>query len=302
MSRQNLQDMQRMIQQIRALCVQFTESAQEVADGASWLRKGAQTQTAGVEGLSTSMKSFHKLIEDVAQNAQNAHHSIVDSARRAEECGAAVRRSIEAIALVDRSLEQFGEMMRVIGEIAAQINLLALNAAIEAARAGEHGSGFAVVADEVRKLAEQAAEAVRNTASLVRDSTARVKDGAALTRHTGETLQKIIDGTKTAAQGVYSISAATEEQAQTAREAATRIQSLAGVNDANASTAAEMSWTAEELRGQARQLCELVGNTRGESPDDPPQGETPVKTLDRRAGTARPKPTQRSKPRMPKPR
>ncbi|WP_442852903.1 methyl-accepting chemotaxis protein [Bacillus sp. OxB-1] len=75
--------------------------------------------------------------------------------------------SLGTIRQLDNNAQKIGEIVQLVGNIAAQTNLLALNASIEAARAGEHGKGFAVVAEEVRVLADESAKAVQGISALV---------------------------------------------------------------------------------------------------------------------------------------
>ncbi len=98
----------------------------------------------------------------VARRAEELSISIGEIRLQAEECaGIANAASREAqrttgiVTALATGAHAVGEIVQLIGAIAAKTNLLALNATIEAARAGDAGRGFAVVAGEVKGLAAQ---------------------------------------------------------------------------------------------------------------------------------------------------
>ncbi|MDP4090772.1 MAG: methyl-accepting chemotaxis protein [Bacillota bacterium] len=83
--------------------------------------------------------------------------------------------ALDTVAELEESIEEIGNFLQGITQIANQTNLLSLNASIEAARAGENGRGFAVVADEVRKLAEESAAIVTNINKITQEITEKTK-------------------------------------------------------------------------------------------------------------------------------
>ncbi|CAA7621306.1 putative Methyl-accepting chemotaxis sensory transducer [Magnetospirillum sp. LM-5] len=159
----------------------------------------------------------------VAAAAEELHASIAEIASQVgRSTGAAqdaVTRMGDARHVVDRlgvAANEIGQVVELIGTIAAQTNLLALNATIEAARAGEAGKGFAVVANEVKHLANQTAKATDEITSRV----------ATIQRVSRDTVG-MIDDVSTAIQGMEQvaagISAAVEEQTAATSEIARNV-------------------------------------------------------------------------------
>ncbi len=251
-----------LVRQVKESADQFTEGARVIAESSQSLAAGAQTQSASVEEMSAAIEELARSIDAVKSNAGEANQVALNTNTLAEEGGAAVHKSVEAMELIKRSSEQISEIIQVISEIASQTNLLALNAAIEAARAGEHGLGFAVVADEVRKLAERSSEAAKEISSLIKESTKRVEDGATLSAQTGAALNKIIEGVEASARKISEIATATVEQATNANEVAKAIRNVSQVTEQAAAGSEELASSSEELGAQATALRDMVSRVK----------------------------------------
>ena len=142
----------------------------------------------GAEESAIAIQETAEAIEDVRLLAVEVSNRAEDSSERSKEMLEELVRTTEVFRMLvdgirnmssqselslgtirqlDHNAQKIGEIVQLVGNIAAQTNLLALNASIEAARAGEHGKGFAVVAEEVRVLADESAKAVHGISNLV---------------------------------------------------------------------------------------------------------------------------------------
>lgn len=112
----------------------------------------SKTSSASVESLATATSALSDSIADIERQTGRA----TSIARIGMDQVAATN---EVVVGLNDTVREIGQVVGMIGEIAAQTNLLALNATIESARAGMAGKGFAVVANEVKNLAGQAGRA-----------------------------------------------------------------------------------------------------------------------------------------------
>ena len=258
--RHMMSDLRHVIAKVIESAHHFSQSSTSIAGQSNSMANGAQLLGATVEEMNATIEELTASISSIASNARNADALAKDTQQEAERGAKAIDRSIEAMALINKSSEDIGDITKVIGEIASQTNLLAFNAAIEAARAGEHGLGFSVVADEVRKLAERSSQAAKEIAKLINESAKRVVQGSEVSREASEAFDKIVFGVARTTQAMSEISCGADEQAVAAREVATAVQHIAEETEKTAATCDNIARACGELMNGASELNTTVNH------------------------------------------
>jgi methyl-accepting chemotaxis protein len=207
------------------------------------LSAAATELEASAEAMSRIAGEGNRQAGSVAAASEEASRNVGSVAERIEgltrtdgEAGAADT----VIGRLVQATDHVGQIIELIGGIAARTNLLALNAMIEAARAGQAGKGFAVVAGEVQRLAGQTARATEEVAAHVGEMRAATDEAAAAataivgnthvaatrTREASASAQGLTRAAGETGAAASQVLAATEDLAQQAARLSTEVDAF----------------------------------------------------------------------------
>ena len=234
----------------------------EIAKAADDMARRTEHQAATLEQTTAALNAVTELVRQTAASAAAARGTVLTAGTDVEHSGKVVQDAVAAMAAIEGSAREIGNIIGVIDEIAFQTNLLALNAGVEAARAGDSGRGFAVVAAEVRALAQKSANAAKEIKTLVATSSGQVDQGVKLVGEAGESLGRIVAHMGQIGSGVSSIATAAQSQATNLGEINSSIGQMDQVTQQNAAMLEQATAASQSLAQETDELGRLTAQFR----------------------------------------
>jgi methyl-accepting chemotaxis protein len=229
------------------------------------LAQGATQQASSLQEIGETLAGINSRSRKNAEHAAEASAYAGNTSETAASGNMKMGELTDTMARIVASSDEINKVVKVIDDIAFQINLLALNANVEAARAGKYGKGFAVVADEVRNLANRSAEAVKETSSMVEQTISGIRDGNRVVKETAVHFQDIVTGIEKVTAFIEEIDNASREQAEGIEQITEAVEQIEKVTESNTAGAEETAAATESLAKQAKQLREMLSRFRLES-------------------------------------
>ena len=232
---------------MRAASQTMSQTATETSHQADAVDQAAQKASANVESVASATGELASSVSEISRQVDLSSQI----ARKAVDEANRTNTTIQGLV---GAAQKIGDVMQLIGHIAAQTKLLALNATIEAARAGEAGKGFAVVASEVRNLAAQTASATDDIAQQIGEIQKATQEAVGAISHIGGTITEISDISTMISAAVEQQGATTQGIKQNTVEAASGTSNVSANISRVSAGAGETGAAAGEVLNAAGEL------------------------------------------------
>lgn len=237
-------ELKKIITTVSEISEQIAYGSKEITSTSLSLSQGASEQAATMEEIASSIIELKEEIDN------NSKHSL-ETQKYAFKAASMGDDNKTAIMEMANSIQQIGDKISMIQEIAGQTRLLSLNASIEAARAGDSGKGFAVVAAEVSKLAEISSASATEIETLSQDNISS-------THTVTEKLKELIILIHSTADAISFITTSGEKQQSAVEQSNNAMQEINVSVQRNAAQSEELSAIAKEYSEQALALQEVI--------------------------------------------
>ncbi len=241
--------------------------AQVLSTAASQLSAAAQemkiTSTTTRQQTSLAAKSSEltrQYMAVIAPSTEQLSSSIMEISSQVGSASIAANTAVQhsevtkkQVGELTQAANKIGNIITVIGGIAAQTQLLALNATIEAARAGDAGKGFAVVATEVKTLAIE-------TAKFAGEIDAQINEIQMATKEAVQAIESINKTVLNVSEMNTHIAAAIEEQTATTGDISRNIQTSAAETKQTADAVMSVDQAAISAEAAAEQVVTVAAD------------------------------------------
>ena len=248
-----LANCEQLVSQLTTAGVEVNSAASELSASSDELAATTTQQSAAVTQASATTEELARASSAIADTVDEVAAQTAETRDNLERAKADIELSSERTLALAGRVQDIGELLTLINDIADQTNLLALNAAIEAARAGEEGRGFAVVAEEVRRLAERSKGSAGDIAVIV----------SGVREETNATVMAMEKGAKQMQAGLLLLERVTDAAGQvrlTTQQQRSATSQVVETMEQLTDASRQVSATAQQIAAAAGNLADLAGN------------------------------------------
>jgi methyl-accepting chemotaxis protein len=230
------------------------------------------TLSASNEEITSTSQEILRHAQEVTVRGSEAQKLGNEANNRMDVVKRIAQESVEDIEELSSQILEINKIVKMINDIAGQINLLALNAAIEAARAGDAGRGFAVVAGEVKNLAADARKATNHisevitaiqrssekTSDAIKSSHSEIAGGVESVTKTIGSLNLMVQGASDVTRDMREIVKAIEDQAKISSTVVNTAQEGIKLTSENLKQVEELSTLAEQVSASVQEINNAI--------------------------------------------